>query len=179
MAKRIEFLHELVPRATVAALLANPDNPYAEPEARAVQDAAHSLGLGELQILRASSASQIDDAFQRLPQLHVDTLIVSADLFLLSQHKQIVAAAAQCNLPTMYPWREYVTGGMVSYGPSLFEAYRLVGVYTGKILRGAPPAELPVEQASKVDLVINLKATKAFQVSVPITVMGRADEVIE
>jgi putative ABC transport system substrate-binding protein len=94
VAKRIEFLHELVPRATVAALPANPDNPYAEPEARAVQDAAHSLGLGELQILRASSASQIDDAFQRLPQLHVDTLIVSADLFLLSQHKQIVAAAA-------------------------------------------------------------------------------------
>ena len=80
----------------------------------------------------------------------------------------------------MYPWREYVTaGGMVSYGPSLFEAYRLVGAYTGKILRGAPPAELPVEQESKVDLVINLKATKTFQVSVPIPVVGRADEVIE
>ena len=180
VAKRIEFLHELVPRATVAALLANPDNPYTEPEARAVQDAAHSLGLGKLQILRASSASEIDAAFRSLPQLHVDTLIVSADLFLLSQHKQIVAAAAQYNLPTMYPWREYVSaGGMVSYGPSLFEAYRLVGVYTGKILRGAPPAELPVEQASKVDLVINLKTTKVFQVSVPIPVMGRADEVIE
>ena len=105
---------------------------------------------------------------------------MSADLFLLSQHKQIVAAANQYNLPTMYPWREYVSaGGMVSYGPNLFEAYRLVGVYTGKILRGAPPAELPVEQASKVDLVINLKATKIFQVSVPIPVMGRADEVIE
>ena len=89
-------------------------------------------------------------------------------------------AGTQYNLPTMYPWREYVTaGGMVSYGPSLFEAYRLVGVYTGKILRGAPPADLPVEQESKVDLVINLKATNAFQVSVPIPVMGRADEVIE
>jgi putative ABC transport system substrate-binding protein len=180
VAKRIEFLHELVPKATVAALLANPDNPYTEPEAQAVQDAARSLGLGELQILQASSASEIDAAFQRLTQLHVDALIVSADLFLLSQHKHIVAAAAQHNLPTMYPWREYVSaGGMVSYGPSLFEAYRLVGVYTGKILRGAPPAELPVEQASKVDLVINLIATKAFQVSVPIMVMGRADEVIE
>jgi putative ABC transport system substrate-binding protein len=180
VAKRIEFLHELVPKATVAALLANPDNPYTEPEAQAVQDAARSLGLGELQILQASSASEIDAAFQRLTQLHVDALIVSADLFLLSQHKHIVAAAAQHNLSTMYPWREYVSaGGMVSYGPSLFEAYRLVGVYTGKILRGAPPAELPVEQASKVDLVINLIATKAFQVSVPIMVMGRADEVIE
>jgi putative ABC transport system substrate-binding protein len=179
VAKRIEFLHELVPKATVAALLANPDNPYTEPEAQAVQDAARSLGLGELQILQASSASEIDAAFQRLTQLHVDALIVSADLFLLSQHKHIVAAAAQ-HLSTMYPWREYVSaGGMVSYGPSLFEAYRLVGVYTGKILRGAPPAELPVEQASKVDLVINLIATKAFQVSVPIMVMGRADEVIE
>jgi putative tryptophan/tyrosine transport system substrate-binding protein len=178
--KRIQFLHELVPKATVAALLANPDNPYTEPEVRAVQDAAHSLGLGELQILPASSASEIDAVFQRLPQLHVDALIVSADLFLLSQQKRIVAAATQYNLPTMYPWREYViAGGMVSYGPSLFEAYRLVGVYTGKILRGAPPAELPVEQESKVDLVINLKATKAFQVSVPIPVVGRADEVIE
>ena len=105
---------------------------------------------------------------------------MSADLFLLSQHRQIVERATQQTLPTMYPWREYVSGGgLVSYGPSLFEAYRLVGVYTGKILRGAPPADLPVEQASKVDLVINLKATKAFHVSVPITVMGRADEVIE
>jgi putative tryptophan/tyrosine transport system substrate-binding protein len=151
VAKRIQFLHELVPKATVAALLANPDNPYTEPEARAVQDAAHSLGLGELQILRASSASEIDATFQRLSQLHVDALIVSADLFLLSQQKRIVAAATQYNLPTMYPWREYVTaGGMVSYGPSLFEAYRLVGVHKGKILRGAPPAELPVEQESKV-----------------------------
>jgi len=180
VAKRIEFLHELVPRATITALLANPDNPYTEPEAGAVRDAARTLGLGELQILRASSASEIDAAFRRLSQIHVDTLIVSADLFLLSQRKQIVAAATQYNLPTTYPWREYVSaGGMVSYGPSLFEAYRLVGVYTGKILRGAPPAELPVEQASKVDLVINLKTTKAFQVSVPIPVMGRADEVIE
>ena len=180
VAKRIQFLHELVPGATVAALLVNPDNPYTEPEAQAVQDAARSLGLGELQILRASSASEIDAAFQRLPQLHVDTLIVSADLFLLSQYQRIVAAAAQYNLPTMYPWREYVSaGGMVSYGPSLFEAYRLVGVYTGKILRGATPAELPVEQESKVDLVVNLRATKAFQVSVPIPIMGRADEVIE
>ena len=180
VAKRIELLHELVPKAKVAALLVNPDNPYTEPEARAVQEAARSLRLGELQILRASSGSEIDAAFGKLPQLHVDALIVSADLFLLSQHRQIVERATQQTLPTMYPWREYVSGGgLVSYGPSLFEAYRLVGVYTGKILRGAPPADLPVEQASKVDLVINLKATKAFHVSVPITVMGRADEVIE
>jgi putative tryptophan/tyrosine transport system substrate-binding protein len=170
----------MVPKATAAALLVNPDNPYTEPEARAVQDAARSLGLGELKILRASSAPEIDAAFQSLPQLRVDTLIVSADLFLLSQHKQIVAAAAQQNLPTMYPWREYVSaGGMVSYGPNLSEAFRLVGVYAGKILRGAPPAELPAEQQSKMDLVINLRATKALQVSVPIPVMGRADEVIE
>jgi putative ABC transport system substrate-binding protein len=180
VAKRIEFLHEMVPKARAAALLVNPDNPYTEPEARAVQDAARSLGLGQLQIIGASSAPEIDAAFQRLPELHVDTLIVSADLFLLSQHKQVVANAAQQNLPTMYPWRDYVgAGGMVSYGPSLSEAYRLVGIYAGKILRGAPPAELPVEQASKMNLVINLKATKAFQVSVPITVLGRADEVIE
>ena len=180
IAKRIQFLHELAPKATVVAMLANPENPYTEPEARAVQDAAHSLGLGELQILRASSTSEIDGIFQRLPQLHVDALIVSADLFLLSQHKQIAAAAARQNLPTMYPWPEYVSaGGMVSYGPNPSEAYRLVGVYAGKILRGTPPADLPVEQQDKMDLVINLRAIKALQVSVPIPVMGRADEVIE
>lgn len=179
IAKRMQFLHELVPKATVA-MLANPDNPYTGPEASAVQDAAHSLGLDELQILRASSASEIDAVFQRLPQLHVDALIVSADLFLLSRHKQIVAAAAQQNLPTMYPWREYVSaGGMVSYGPNVSEALRLVGVYAGKILKGAAPAELPVEQQNKMDLVINLRTTKALQISVPIPVMGRADEVIE
>jgi putative tryptophan/tyrosine transport system substrate-binding protein len=120
IAKRMQFLHELVPKATVAAMLANPDNPYTEPEASAVQDAAHSLGLGELKILQASSVSEIDAVFQRLPELHVDALIVSADFFLLSQHKQIVAAAAQQNLPAMYPWREYVSaGGMVSYGPNV------------------------------------------------------------
>jgi putative tryptophan/tyrosine transport system substrate-binding protein len=180
VAKRIELLHELVPKAKVAALLVNPDNPYTGPEARAVQEAARSLGLGDLQILRANSGSEIDAAFGKLAQLHVGALIVSADLFLLSQHRQIVERAAQQIMPTMYPWREYVSGGgLVSYGPSLFEAYRMVGVYTGKILRGAPPADLPVEQASKVDLVINLEATKTFKVSVPITVMGRADEVIE
>jgi len=180
VAKRIELLHELVPNAKVAALLVNPDNPYTDPEARAVQDAARSLGLGELQILRANSGPEIDAAFDKLAQLNADALIVSADLFLLSQHTQIVGRVEQQTLPTMYPWREYVGGGgLVSYGPNLFEAYRLVGVYTGKILRGAPPADLPVEQASKVDLVINLNATKAFQITVPITVMGRADEVIE
>jgi putative ABC transport system substrate-binding protein len=180
VAKRIELLHELVPKAAFAALLVNPDNPYTEAETRAVQDGARSLGIRELQVLRASSPTEIDAAFGRLAQLHVDTLIVSADLFLLSRHKQIVAGATHQSVPTMYPWREYVSaGGLMSYGPSLFEAYRLVGVYTGKILRGAKPADLPVEQASKMDLVINLKTAKAFQLSIPITIMGRADEVIE
>ncbi len=180
VAKRIQLLHEMVPRAALPALLVNPDNPYTDAETRAVQAGAGSLGLRELQVLRASNPTEIDAALEKLAQFRIDTLIVSADLFLLSRHKQIVAGAAHHSVPTMYPWREYVTaGGLMSYGPSLFEAYRLVGVYTGKILRGAPPADLPVEQASKVDLVINLKTAKTFELAIPIAIMGRADEVIE
>jgi putative tryptophan/tyrosine transport system substrate-binding protein len=179
VAKRIELLHELAPKAAVVTLLVNPNNRYTETETRMLQDGARSLGL-QLHILRASTASEIDTAFETLAELRAGALVVSADLFLLSRREQVVALAAQHALPAIYGWREYATvGGTMSYGPSLFDAYRLVGVYIGKILKGAKPADLPVEQTTKVEFVINLKTAKVLGLTFPITLSGRADEVIE
>jgi putative ABC transport system substrate-binding protein len=180
VAKRIELLREMVPTAALTALLVNPDNPYTESETRAVHDGARSLGLPPPHVLRASTASEFDAAFGRLAELRVGALIVSADLFLFSRREQLVALATRHTVPTMYPWHEYATaGGLMSYGPSLFEAYRLVGVYTGKILKGSKPGDLPVEQITKVDLVINLKTANASGLTFPLTFLGRANEVIE
>jgi putative tryptophan/tyrosine transport system substrate-binding protein len=179
VAKRIELLHEMAPKAAVVALLVNPNNRYTETETRVLQDGAHSLGL-DLHVVRASTTNEIDTAFGTLAELRPGALLVSADLFLLSRHKQLVALAAQHELPAMCPWREYVAaGGLMSYGPSLSDAYRLVGVYIGKILRGAKPADLPVEQSTKFELVINLKTAKTLGITVPLPLSGRADEVIE
>ena len=177
--KRIDVLHELVPKAAVVALLVNPTNRYTETETRLLQDAARSLGL-QLHVLRASTVSDIDAAFGTLAELQVDALLVSADLFFLSRREQLVALAAQHALPAIYAWREYaLAGGLMSYGPNLFDGYRLVGVYIGKILKGAKPADLPVEQSTKVEFLINLKAAKTLGLTFPITLSGRADEVIE
>jgi putative tryptophan/tyrosine transport system substrate-binding protein len=179
IAKRIEILHEMAPKAAVVALLVNPNNRYTETETLMLQDGARSLGL-ELHVLNASTASDIDTAFGTLAELRPGALLVSADLFLLSRHKQLVALAVQHALPAVYPWRGYVAaGGLMSYGPSLSDAYRLVGVYIGKILKGAKPADLPVEQSTKIELVINLKTSKTLGLTVPITLLGRADDVIE
>jgi putative ABC transport system substrate-binding protein len=121
-----------------------------------------------------------DAAFGTLAEVRPGALLVSADLFLLSRRQQLVALTAQHRMPAMYPWREYVAaGGLMSYGPSLSDGYRLVGVYIGKILKGAEPADLPVEQSMKVELVINLKTAQALGLTLPITLSGRADEVIE
>jgi putative tryptophan/tyrosine transport system substrate-binding protein len=179
IAKRIEILHEMAPKAAVVALLVNPNNRYTETETLMLQDGARSLGL-ELHVLNASTASDIDTAFGTLAELRPGALLVSADLFLLSRHKQLVALAVQHALPAVYPWRGYVAaGGLMSYGPSLSDAYRLVGVYIGKILKGAIPADLPVEQSTKIELVINLKTSKTLGLTVPITLLSRADDVIE
>jgi ABC-type uncharacterized transport system substrate-binding protein len=179
VAKRIELLHEMAPKAAVVALLVNPNNRYTETETRVLQDGAHSLGL-ELHVVRASTTNEINTAFGTLAELRPGALLVSADLFLLSRQKQLVALAARHELPTMCPWREYVAaGGLMSYGPSLSDAYRLVGVYIGRILKGAKPADLPVEQSTKFELVINLKTAKTLGLIFPITLSGRADEVIE
>jgi putative ABC transport system substrate-binding protein len=143
------------------------------------QESAQSLGL-RLHVLRASSAEDFDAAFRALAQMRADTLLVSADLFLHSQRDQIVAHAAQYSLPAVYPWREYVSvGGLMCYGPSLFDAYRLVGVYTGKILKGARPGDLPVEQNTKLEFVINLMTARTLGLAFPLTLSARADEVIE
>jgi putative tryptophan/tyrosine transport system substrate-binding protein len=177
--KRIDVLHELVPKAAVVALLVNPTNRYTETETRLLQDGARSLGL-QLHVLRASTVSDIDAVFGTLAELRVGALLVSADLFFLSRREQLVALAAQHALPAMYAWREYgVAGGLMSYGPSLFDGYRLVGVYIGKIFKGAKPADLPVEQSTKVEFLINLKTAKTLGLTFPITLSGRADEVIE
>lgn len=177
--KRVELLHELAPKAAGIAVLVNPSNRYTETETLVAQDGAHSLGL-QLHILRASTANDIDAAFGMLAQLRAGALLVSADLFLLSRREQLVALAAQHALPAIYAWREYTdAGGLMSYGPSLYDAYRLVGVYTGRILNGAKPAEFPVQQSTTVEFVINLKTATTLGLTFPLPLSGRADEVIE
>jgi putative ABC transport system substrate-binding protein len=179
IAKRIELLHEMAPKASVVALLVNPSNPYTETETRVLQDGARSIGI-ELHIVRASTPTEIYRAFGNLTDLRADALLVSADLFLLGRHQQIVALAAQHALPAMCPWREYVAvGGLMSYGPSLSDAYRRQGIYIGKILKGAKPADLPVEQSTTLELVINLKTAKALGLNIPQNLLVLADEVIE
>jgi putative tryptophan/tyrosine transport system substrate-binding protein len=179
VAKRIELLHEMVPQASVVALLVNQNNRYTETETRVLQDGAHSLGL-VLHVVRASTAGEIDRAFGTLADMRPGALLVSADLFLLSQYKQIVTLAALHALPAMCPWREFATAGsLMSYGPSLSDAYRRQAIYVGKILQGAKPADLPVEQSTTFELIINLKTAKTLGLALPITLLGRADEVIE
>jgi putative tryptophan/tyrosine transport system substrate-binding protein len=179
VAKRIEVLHELVPKAAVVAVLVNPTNSYTESETRAAHEGARSLGL-RLHFLRASTVSEIDAVLGTLDAIRADTLLISADLFLFDRRQQIVALAAQHGLPAIYAWRECATaGGLMSYGTSPIEAYRLVGVYAGRILKGAQPADLPVQQNEKVEFVINLKTANALGLTFPISLLGRADEVIE
>lgn len=178
-AKRLELLSELVPRAGVIALLVNPTNASAERVIRDVQEAARTKGL-QLHVLKAGSESEIDTAFASLVQLHADALVVGADPFLSSRREQLVALASRSAVPSIYAWREFAaSGGLISYGASLTAAYRLVGIYAGKILKGAKPADLPVEQPTKFELVINRKAAKALGLELPPTLVVRADEVIE
>ena len=178
-AKRLELLSELVPRAGVIALLVNPNNAVAEPVIRDVQEAARTNGL-QLHVLKASSEREIDSAFASLVQLHVDALVVGADPFLSTRREQLVTLASRCAVPAIYAWREFAAiGGLISYGSSLTAAFRLVGAYAGKILKGTKPADLPVEQPTKYELVINLTTAKALGITVPPTLLASADEVIE
>jgi ABC-type uncharacterized transport system substrate-binding protein len=178
-AKRLELLSELVPRAGVIALLMNPSNATAERVIRDVQEAARTKGL-QLHVLKASSESEIDTAFASLVQLHVDALLVGADPFLSSRRDKLVALASGRAVPSIYAWREFAaSGGLISYGPSLTSAYRLVGAYAGKVLKGTKPADLPVQQSKTFELVINLKTAKALGLTVPPSLLARADEVIE
>ena len=179
-AKRLELLSELVPQVGAIALLVNPTNgTNTDRVIRDVQEAARTKGL-QLHVLKASSESEIDIAFASLVQLHAGALIVGADPFLSGQREQLVALASRHAIPAIYAWREFAaSGGLISYGSSLTAAYRLVGIYAGKILKGAKPADLPVEQPTKFELVINRKVAKALGLIVPPTLLAQADEVIE
>jgi putative ABC transport system substrate-binding protein len=177
-AKKLELLHELLPTATAIALLVNPTNILAS-ETKGVQDAARLLRL-HLHVLNASTESQIDAAFGALVELRAAALIVSVDSFLFNSRDQIVALAARYAVPAVYGARDFVSaGGLMSYGTDLVDIYRQSGVYAGKILKGARPADLPIQQVTKVALVINLKTAKTLGLTFPTTLLGRADEVIE
>jgi putative ABC transport system substrate-binding protein len=180
MGKRLDLLHELVPMATAVALLVNPTNSLAtESETSNLQEATRSLDL-ELHILQASAPSEIETAFETLVGLRAGALVVSADSFFTSQRAQIVALAARYAVPAIYVWRLFpAAGGLMSYGADIADLNRQLGPYIAKILKGARPADLPVQQIVKVELVINLETAKALGLTIPPTLLGRADEVIE
>jgi len=173
------LLSELVPQARVIALLVNPNNANAEPMMRDVQEAARAKGL-QLPILKAGSESEIDAAFATLVQLQAGALVVSTDPFFFSRRDQLVALASRHAVPAIYEWREFpAAGGLISYGTSLTAVDRQVGVYAGRILKGAKPADLPVQQPTTFELVVNLNTAKALGLTVPPSILARANEVIE
>jgi ABC-type uncharacterized transport system substrate-binding protein len=178
-AKRLELLRELVPSATVIGLLINPGNPTSDSQTRDVQAAAHAIGVEPL-ILNVGSERNIDAAFASAVQQRVNAVIVGADSFFVSRRDQLVGLAARHAMPAVYFLREFADiGGLVSYGPSQTDAYRLAGGYAARILKGEKPADLPVVQSVKFELVVNLKTAKALGLTVPDNLLARADEVIE
>jgi putative ABC transport system substrate-binding protein len=180
--KRLEVLHELLPTVATMAMLVNPINNPAmvETDVKQIQAAAHTLGLQMLHVVQASTERDLDSAFSTLTERRAGGLVISADTFFSGKGAELAALASRHAMPTISPYREFVAaGGLMSYGGSVTELYRLVGVYTGRILKGEQPADLPVQQVTKVDLVINLNTAKVFGLTVPISLLGRADEVIE
>jgi putative ABC transport system substrate-binding protein len=179
VAKQLELLHELIPQATVISVLVNPNFPGTAFQLRDVQEAARTLGH-PMHVLNASTGSEINTAFATIAQQRADALLVAGDPFFLSRLSQFITLAARHAVPTIYPQREYVAGGgLISYGTSVTDAYRQVGVYVGRILNGAKPTDLPVMRATKFELVINLQTAKLLGLEVPPTLLARADEVIE
>jgi putative ABC transport system substrate-binding protein len=178
--KRLELLHELLPSVTTVAVLVNPANPVlAEPFVRGLQDAARKLGL-QLHVLNASIERDIDTAFAELVQLRAGALVIGPDVFFNSHVEQLAALAIRHAVPAIYQYSPFVkAGGLISYGSDEPEYYRLVGIQAGKILKGEKPADLPVLRSTKVELIINLKTAKALGITVPLPLVGRADEVIE
>ena len=178
--KRLELLHELIPTANVIALLVNPTSPnITKIVSRDLQAVAQRLGL-QLHILQGSTDGDFDTVFATLIQLRAAALVISPDLFFISRNEELATLTIRHAVPAITQYREFVTaGGLMSYGGSLTEAARHVGVYTGRVLKGEKPADLPVQQATKVELIINLKTAKAIGLSVPATMLRRADEVIE
>jgi putative ABC transport system substrate-binding protein len=178
-AKRLGLLHELVPRVTAVAVLLNPTLPDATEQLSNIRDAARTIGK-PITILNASSIREIDLAFETLAQMQLGTLLVGTDPFLVSRREQIVRLAARHGIPAIYDGRDFtVAGGLMSYGASFPDAVRQAGIYTGRILKGERPANLPVLQPTKFELVINLKAARMLGLTVPDTLLALADEVIE
>jgi putative ABC transport system substrate-binding protein len=178
--KQLQLLHELVPTASVMALLVNPANPtLAESNTKELQAAARTLGL-ELHVLNASTERDFDGVFAKLIQLRAGGLVIGSDPFFTSRTEQLAALSVRHAVPAVYHWREFaVAGGLLSYGAAVTDGYRLAGNYTGRILKGDKPADLPVQQVTKVELYINQKTAKALGLTVPQALLSRADDVIE
>jgi putative ABC transport system substrate-binding protein len=178
-AKRLELLSELVPQAKVITLLVNPNNPAADSQIRDVQEAARAKGV-QLPILKASTESEIDAAFATLVELQAGALFVAGDVFFFSRREEVLALASRYAVPAIYIWREFaVAGGLISYGVRLTDSFRQPGSYAGRILKGAKPADLPVQQPTTFDLVVNLNTAAALGLTVPPSILARATEVIE
>jgi putative ABC transport system substrate-binding protein len=178
-AKQLEILDETVPKAALFGFLGNPTNPNADVDKKNIEEAAEALGR-RLLVVQAHTDAELDVAFATLAREGVGALVVGADFFLVSRRDKLVELAARQNLPAIYPLREFAAaGGLMSYGTNFAEGYRFTGRYAGRILKGEKPANLPVQQSTKVELVINLRTAKALGISVPLPLLGRADEVIE
>jgi putative ABC transport system substrate-binding protein len=178
--KRLQLLHELVPKASVMATLVNPTNPtLAEANLKELHSAARTLGL-ELHVLNASAERDFDGVFAKVIQVRAGGLVITGDPLFTSRTEQLAALAVHHAVPAVYEWREFAAaGGLLSYGASITDEYLMAGTYTGRILKGDKPADLPVQQVTKVEMYINLKAAEALGINVPNSLIGRADEVIE
>jgi putative ABC transport system substrate-binding protein len=177
--KRLELLHSVVPTATSLGALVNPTNPNAATHARELQSAARALGF-RLEMLHATSERDFDGVFARLAELKAGGLVIGTDGLFISRGEELGALAARHAMPAIFQFRSFAAaGGLMSYGGSLVEMYRQSGTYTGRILKGEKPADLPVQQVTKVELILNLKTAKALGLSIPLPLLGRADEVIE
>jgi putative ABC transport system substrate-binding protein len=177
--KRIELLRELLPTAAAIALLANPQNPNLETLTQITRKAADALGL-QFHVLHAKTDSDFHSVFARLDELHVAALVIGNDPFFTTRAEALAGLALQRKLPAIYQYPEFaISGGLMSYGGSLTDAYYKAGVYVGRILKGDKPGDLPVQQSTKVELIINLKTAKALNLTAPLSLLGRADEVIE
>src|SRR5262249_46344280 len=178
--KRLELLHEVVPKAGVLALLVNPTGPeLAEPQTRGVLSAARSFGI-DLHVLNASTEQDFDRVFAKLTELRAGGLVIAGDSFFSSHIKQLAALTVQHAVPAIYQRLEFAAaGGLMSYGTNITDIHRLVGLYAGRILKGEKPADLPVQQATKVEMYINLRTARALGITIPLPLSGRADEIFE